>query len=230
MNDITSWLRESALWLLLILGTVFTFVWLVAQRKKLKTVWYSAIPIAIMHTAYGLLTVKAFAFLESGFSKDGFGGMSIFGAVFMMPLAYWICAKLFKRPVRTVFDIMTPCMLFTLMCARVNCLISGCCFGAFIPGTDKTRFPTREAEILFYIILLIIICTRIIKEKNDGEIYPLYMICYGAFRFVTEFFRYADTESVFHISHLWAILTLLLGISIYAEIYSKKNKQKRRRC
>lgn len=47
-------------------------------------------------------------FLESGFSKDGFNGMSIFGAVFMMPLAYLLCAKLFKRNVKTVFDIMTP--------------------------------------------------------------------------------------------------------------------------
>lgn len=230
MNDIVSWLKGNALWLLLFIGSVFTFAWLFTQRKKLKTAWYSAIAISIIHTLYGVLTVKAFAFLESGFSKDGFNGMSIFGAVFMMPLAYLLCAKLFKRSVKTVFDIMTPCMVFTLMCARVNCVINGCCFGAFIPGTDKTRFPTREAEILFYIILLIIICTRIIKEKNDGEIYPLYMICYGAFRFVTEFFRYADTTSVFHISHLWSIITLLLGISIYAEIYSKKNKQKRRRC
>lgn len=184
MNDIVSWLKGNALWLLLFIGTVFTFTWLFTQRKKLKTAWYSAIAISIIHALYGVLTVKAFAFLESGFSKDGFNGMSIFGAVFMMPLAYLLCAKLFKRNVKTVFDIMTPCMVFTLMCARVNCVINGCCFVAFIPGTDKTRFPTREAEILFYIILLIIICTRIIKEKNDGEIYPLYMICYGAFRFV----------------------------------------------
>lgn len=161
------------------------------QRKKLKISWLSAIPIAIIHTAYGVLTVKAFAFLESGFSKSGFNGMSIFGAVFMMPLAYWLCAKLFKRPVKNVFDIMTPCMVFTLMCARVNCIITGCCFGAFIPGTDKTRFPTREAEILFYIILLIIICLRIIKEKNKGEIYPLYMIvnafCRGFVLFIKLF-------------------------------------------
>ena len=184
MNDIVSWLKGNALWLLLFIGTVFTFVWLFTQRKKLKTAWHSAIAISIIHTLYGVLTVKAFAFLESGFSEDGFNGMSIFGAVFMMPLAYLLCAKLFKRNIKTVFDIMTPCMVFTLMCARVNCVINGCCFGAFIPGTDKTRFPTREAEILFYIIHLIIICTRIIKEKNDGEIYPLYMICYGAFRFV----------------------------------------------
>ena len=166
MNDIVSWLKGNALWLLLFIGTVFTFAWLFTQRKKLKTAWYSAIAISIIHTLYGVLTVKAFAFLESGFSKDGFNGMSIFGAVFMMPLAYLLCAKLFKRNVKTVFDIMTPCMVFTLMCARVNCVIYGCCFGAFIPGTDKTRFPTREAEILFYIILLIIICTRIIKEKK----------------------------------------------------------------
>lgn len=215
--------------LLLSAGAVFTAVWLVLLRKRLDMPWYAAIPLAILHTVYGVLTVKVFAFLEAGFDTGSFGNMSLFGGVFFMPLAYWLGAKLSKRSYREVFDVFTPCMIFTVMCARINCIVSGCCIGLPIPGMNGVRFPTREAEILFYIILLICLCPRVLKWKYRGQAYPIYMISYGAFRFVVEFFRSAATSSVFHRAHIWALITLIIGISIYAEIKSEKTTRKRRR-
>ena len=73
-----------------------------------------------------------------------------------MPAAYWLGAKLTKRPYCKVCDVFTPCMLFTLMCARVNCIVAGCCSGLVIPGTHF-HFPTRELEILYYIVMLILL-------------------------------------------------------------------------
>lgn len=215
--------------LLLSAGAVFTAVWLVLLRKRLDMPWYAAIPLAILSTVYGVLTAKVFAFLESGFNTDSLGNMSLFGGVFFMPLAYWLGAKLSKRSYREVFDVFTPCMIFTVMCARINCIVSGCCIGLPIPGMNGVRFPTREAEILFYIILLICLCPRVLKGKYRGQAYPIYMISYGAFRFVEEFFRSADTSSVFHSAHIWALIALIIGISIYAEIKSETATRKRRR-
>ena len=215
--------------LLLSAGAVFTAVWLVLLRKRLDMPWYAAIPLAILSTVYGVLTAKVFAFLESGFNTDSFGNMRLFGVVFFMPLAYWLGAKLSKRSYREVFDVFTPCIIFTVMCARINCIVSGCCIGLPIPGMNGVRFPTREAEILFYIILLICLCPRVLKGKYRGQAYPIYMISYGAFRFVVEFFRSADTSSVFHSAHIWALIALIIGISIYAEIKSEKTTRKRRR-
>ena len=215
--------------LLLSAGAVFTAVWLVLLRKRLDMPWYAAIPLAILSTVYGVLTAKVFAFLESGFNTDSFGNMRLFGVVFFMPLAYWLGAKLSKRSYREVFDVFTPCIIFTVMCARINCIVSGCCIGLPIPGMNGVRFPTREAEILFYIILLICLCPRVLKGKYRGQAYPIYMISYGAFRFVVEFFRSADTSSVFHRAHIWALITLIIGISIYAEIKSETATRKRRR-
>ena len=77
--------------ILLSVGAAFTAVWLALLRKRLNMAWYVAIMIAIAHTVYGVLTVKAFAFLETGFDKSSLGNMSLFGGVFMMPLAY--CAR-----------------------------------------------------------------------------------------------------------------------------------------
>lgn len=215
--------------LLLSAGAVFTAVWLVLLRKRLDMPWYAAIPLAILSTVYGVLTAKVFAFLESGFNTDSFGNMRLFGVVFFMPLAYWLGAKLSKRSYREVFDVFTPCIIFTVMCARINCIVSGCCIGLPIPGMNGVRFPTREAEILFYIILLICLCPRVLKGKYRGQAYPIYMISYGAFRFVVEFFRSADSSSVFHSAHIWALIALIIGISIYAEIKSETATRKRRR-
>ena len=215
--------------LLLSAGAVFTAVWLILLRKRLDMPWYAAIPLAILSTVYGVLTAKVFAFLEAGINTDSFGNMRLFGVVFFMPLAYWLGAKLSKRSYREVFDVFTPCIIFTFMCARINCIVSGCCIGLPIPGMNGVRFPTREAEILFYIILLICLCPRVLKGKYRGQAYPIYMISYGAFRFVEEFFRSADTSSVFHSAHIWALIALIIGISIYAEIKSETATRKRRR-
>ena len=215
--------------LLLIIGAAFTFIWLVLLRKRLNMTWYAALPIAIAHTVYGVLTVKAFAFLETGFDKASLGNMSLFGGVFLMPLAYWLGAKIAKRLIRKVFDIFTPCMVFTVMCARINCILSGCCRGLPIPKMNGIRFPTREAEIVFYLILLAVLCPRIWKERLQGRAYPVYMMGYGAFRSIVEFFREADASGLFHRAHLWALITLLLGVSIYAEMKTAKSKPRRRK-
>ena len=47
--------------------------------------------------------------------------MSIFGAVFFMPVGYYLGAKLFRRPLADVFDIFAVPMIFTLFCSRINC-------------------------------------------------------------------------------------------------------------
>ena len=215
--------------ILLSVGAAFTSAWLMLQRKRLNMTWYAAILLAVLYTICGVLTVKAFAFFETGFDKASLGNMSLFGGVFFMPLAYWLEAKISKRPSKEVFDIFTPCMIFTVMCARVNCIIAGCCRGLPISGTNGIRFPTREAEIVFYLILLVALCPRIWKNKLHGRAYPVYMMCYGAFRFIIEFFRKSDVNSLFHCAHLWAIVTLILGISIYAEMKTSKTTSRRRR-
>lgn len=187
--------------------------------------WYSALLCAVLHTIYGVLTVKLFAFLETGFNPESLGNMSLFGGVFMMPLAYWLGAKLFKRPCKEVFDIFTPCMIFTLLCARVNCILSGCCMGLLIPGLDGLRWPTRELEIIFYIILLLWLCPRVLHGKTQGTVYPIYMAAYGAFRFIIEWFRTYDGTSIIHRGHIWALSSLIMGLSIYFTQKERITKQ-----
>ncbi len=220
-----TFVQENSLVILLSAGTGFTFWWLWRQRGKLRIKWYAALILALIHTLVGVACVKIFAVLET-FDFSSFGGMSLFGAIFFLPLAYFVGAKLTKRRVSEVFDVFTPCVVFTLLCARVNCLFSGCCLGQRIPGSDMLRWPTRELEIVFYIALLTWLILKERKGYVTGIFYPAYMFAYGLVRFVLEFFRESSSPIIFHLSHIWAAVTLCLGLSIYAEISRKAKKRK----
>lgn len=190
--------------------------------------WVLAIPFSILHTVFGVFTVTVFAVIES-LDLGSFGNLSIFGGVFFMPILYFSLAKIFKRNMKDVFDIGTVCMLFTLMCARINCIVSGCCYGISFFGIEGVNWPTRELEIAFYVIMISLLMYRVIKQKSYGLNYPTYMIAYGAFRFVLEWFRYSPSNTVFHISHIWAIISLSLGLSIYIEMKVSNKKHRNRR-
>lgn len=202
-----TWLSDHALILLLGCGTLFNVYWLHRCRERLHLRWLSVLLLSVLHTVLGVLSVKVFALFETG----NFSNMSLFGGVFFMPLFYWGVAKLAKQKTADVFDVFTICLVFTLMCARLNCIISGCCLGAHIPieGLTHLRFPTRELELLFYVLLLSRLWRKVVTGSARGMIYPIYMISYGIFRFVTETLRFSDrTDSILHVSHLWALLSL----------------------
>ena len=223
-----TWLSDHALILLLGCGTLFNVYWLHRCRERLHLRWLSVLLLSVLHTVLGVLSVKVFALFETG----NFSNMSLFGGVFFMPLFYWGVAKLAKQKAADVFDVFTICLVFTLMCARLNCIISGCCLGAHIPieGLTHLRFPTRELELVFYVILLSRLWRKVVTGSARGMIYPIYMIAYGIFRFVTETLRFSDrTDSILHVSHLWALLSLGIGISIYGELQKKEKKTGGRR-
>lgn len=223
-----TWLTDRALFILLGCGTLFNVYWLHRCRERLHLRWLSVLLLSVLHTVLGVLSVKVFALFETG----NFSNMSLFGGVFFMPLFYWGVAKLAKQKAADVFDVFTICLVFTLMCARLNCIISGCCLGAHIPieGLTHLRFPTRELELLFYVLLLSRLWRKVLSGSARGMIYPIYMISYGIFRFVTETLRFSDrTNSILHVSHLWALLSLGIGISIYGELRKKEKKTGGRR-
>ena len=226
--ELFTWLSDHALMLLLGCGTLFNVYWLHRCRERLHLRWLSVLLLSVLHTVLGVLSVKVFALFETG----NFSNMSLFGGVFFMPLFYWGVAKLAKQKTADVFDVFTICLVFTLMCARLNCIISGCCLGAHIPieGLTHLRFPTRELELLFYVLLLSRLWRKVVTGSARGMIYPIYMISYGIFRFVTETLRFSDrTDSILHVSHLWALLSLGIGMSIYGELQKKEKKTGGRR-
>ncbi len=217
---------ENSLLLLLSLGTGFTVWWLLRHREALaiRPVW--ALVLGITHTLVGVACVKIFAVLES-LDLSSAGSMSLFGAIFFLPMLYWGSAKLTGRKAAVIFDVFTPCVVFVLLCARINCILSGCCLGRVLPWGGLLRWPTRELEILFYFVLLFYLFQEEGKDTIPGSLYPVYMVVYGLFRFVAEGFRESSSASIIHISHIWAALTFCIGLSIYVELRNKNTKRRK---
>lgn len=201
--------------MLLFVGTAFNISWLESQKNRLGTRLRGVIVLSFAHTVFGVLAVTVFAVLES-MDFSSFGSFSLFGAVFFMPIYYFAVAKRLKVKPKETFDLFTPCVVTTLMLSRFSCLHSGCCLGTQIKGTSF-RWPTREAEIVFYLFFLLIIIPRIREKRTTGEAYPLYMVTYGCLRFILEFCRESSFDGVFHLSHLWAGLAVIIGLSVYFE-------------
>lgn len=224
-----SFLEQNNLYIILAVATVVSFIWLTNFKENLRVRWYAALILAVLHTAIGVVCVKLFARFEGLIGPGETGNLSLYGGVFLMPVFYFIGAKLFRRDLRMVFDVFSFPLIFTLFCSRFNCLIQGCCIGTVIPGT-VVRWPTREAEMVFYIILLIILDRKVAKKRFDGLCYPIYMLSYGVFRFIVEWFRESThLFGVIHISHIWSLLSAVIGLVFILILRRGKSKKKARK-
>lgn len=199
------------LMILLAVATVINFVWLFFNRKDLKMNIPILIVFSLLHSIIGVLFVVIFAYIEAGFDFEAIGNMSLYGGVFFMPIVYLLYALIRKVSIGRAFDIFTISIVSTLFFARINCIISGCCRGILI-GDTGIRVPTRELELLFYALFVIFTITKIYKKESNGYMYPIYMLSYGVFRFIVEFLREADGESIFHIGHIWSIISIVIGL------------------
>ena len=216
-----SWLQTNSLYLLLTAGTIFNVFWLYRMRRQLQMKWYAVLILSVLHTAIGVCSVKVFAFLESG----DIGNMSLFGGMAFLPIFYAALARFGRLDVSDVFDVLTVCLVGTLFFARINCIVSGCCLGAFIPGTG-IRYPTRELELVFYVALLAYLIPCVLSGRRCGQVFPIYMVSYGCFRFLTEFFRVEEAVAgPFHRAHLWSVIAVVLGCSILAEFSFDKGRK-----
>lgn len=200
--------------LTLIVTAVLSAVILIYYREELRIhIWTSAV-LSVLHTAAGVICVKLFAGLES-LSNPLHAGMSLFGAIFFLPLLYWVCSRLTHRDTAVVFDDFCLCVIIAMMCVRFNCIVSGCCAGRFIAETN-VRWPTRQAEILFWAALLLWFLHKKRQGYIKGILYPQMMMLYGIFRFFIEFLR--DEKAViggFHFGHIWAVVSFFVGSFVY---------------
>lgn len=209
-------------------GSIVAFIWLMHFKDKLGLHWWSALLLSLLHSVVGVLCTLIFGFLETGFDPSSFGNLSLYGGAFFMPLFYWLTAIILKKKPGLVFDIFTICLIETLFFARINCLIKGCCYGIPFFGSRTLLWPTRELELMFYVILAFLLGRRALRDPGTGLSYPTYLISYGTFRFVTEWARHTDSSALIHRGHIWSLLALCIGISFYFTISTRQKEGKRK--
>ena len=181
-----------------------------ATCRKVR-IWKAAL-IALYAAICGTVSAYLWFLLENQF----WGGISFFGAVFLVPLGFLLVPRLFRESHEIMMDIFAPgiCMMLAIM--KVQCLTSGCCQGREICLYGiPWLFPSQLAELINGLLLMVILLIMVFRKKHYGELYPWFMILYGVTRFVLQFFReeWVSRPSIWpNFGTIWSALSLAIGI------------------
>ena len=170
-------------------------------------------------SAVSVISVLLFASFEKVISGQGFsvGAVSTYGVYLFAP---FLLFAVYRKDREYIFDSYAVYVLPSLFLQRIRCLINGCCGGVPI-GNTGLHWPVREAEMLFYAVMLFVLLKQFRENGGfTGEWFPLLMMSYGVFRFAEEFVR--EGTALFHPAHLWSLISILVGYSIYIEIRKHK--------
>ena len=100
----------------------------------------------------------------------------------------------YEKVTGDLFAIIAP---VGIILGRVGCLLHGCCLGAvcephwwtLMDRHGVSRWPAVPAEIAFNAAILVAFLIMRAKRLLPGQLFHLYLIAYGAFRFGHEFLR-----------------------------------------
>ena len=195
-------------------------VWIFRQRANVKSVLGVA-GLCLLYSLGSLVSALVFAKLEGLIGGDavGEGAVSTYGIYLIGPFLLMLAAKLTRLNVAGVMDVFALYAMPSLFLMRCNCLFSGCCYGLPI-GTTGLTWPTRESEMVFYAVMFVVFWIMLKKNEIPGQLFPLMMVSYGAFRFVNQWFR-DDGAAGMNISHIWSLVAILIGLSLFLNFRAK---------
>jgi len=134
------------------------------------------------------------------------GGMSFHGGLLGVLAAMGGFARMRGRHFLEVTDLIAPCVPTGLASGRVGNFINGELWGRFadpsLPwamvfpqsGSDLPRHPSELYEFLMEGLLLFVLLWFFArKPRGLGETSAAFLIGYGAFRFIAEYFREPDS-------------------------------------
>ena len=107
MEQIFQWVQNHMIVLLLSVGGMLVFIWLMQFRQRLQVKWYAILLITVILMIYGVISLKLFAILEVFGDLNSAANMRLYGVVFFYPIAFYITAKVLKKRPAEIFDIFS---------------------------------------------------------------------------------------------------------------------------
>ena len=188
---------------------------------------------ALFQAFYNLIAGKGFKFEGMTFIGGLIGGVIAFVGLYFL-YVYVINPRLkeksfFKSDMNKGIWYLLRIAPISITIAhgfgRIGCFFAGCCYGKEtdawygiqFPGLHTKVIPTQlfEAIFLFALSAAMIVLLFVVNFKYNMS---LYLISYGIWRFVIEYFR-GDYRGSFipglSPSQFWSIIMVLLGIAIF---------------
>ena len=198
---------------------VLAAIFMLAARSRMygaNTVMVIKVTVAFVLSGY--LGAKILYIIENwgqDFSSYlSFGGLSLFGAVFGMPLCSFFFAKILRMDRKQYMDYIIPAALALLGCVRLGCFIKGCCGGITV-WLDKRPLiiPTQLIESSLDFFFMAILVNLEFRRKLTGKHYTVFFLGYGVYRFLLEYIR-KTTATSWGLTNgqLLSLLCIVIGV------------------
>lgn len=134
------------------------------------------------------------------------GGMSFHGGMLGVVVAMLWFARTRHKPMLLVADFVAPCVPTGLAAGRIGNFINGELWGRLsspdLPwgmvfpgsGTNLPRHPSQIYQFLLEgLLLFVLLWLYARKPRHKGQVAAMFLVGYGVFRFVAEYFREPDS-------------------------------------
>lgn len=166
------------------------------------------------------------------------GGMSFHGGMIGVLIAIWLYSLYLKCSFFMFTDFLAPFIPIGLGAGRIGNFINGelwgrvtnAPWGMVFPGAGPLpRHPSQLYEFLLEgVALFIILWIYSAKPKPRMAVSGLFLLCYGSFRFLVEFFREPDPQMGYiafdwlTMGQLLSLPMILLGVGLLVYAYCQK--------
>ena len=163
------------------------------------------------------------------------GGVFYGGLLAALAVAFWYMRKT-KLPALLTADVFAPAIALGHGIGRIGCFMAGCCWGVAcdrpwavtftnpvandLVGVPLNRalHPTQLYESISEFIIFAILYRMASKKHAEGAIISLYLILYGAVRFIVEFYRFHEQGNLWGTpldTSQWISLALFLTGTVW---------------
>jgi phosphatidylglycerol---prolipoprotein diacylglyceryl transferase len=165
-----------------------------------------------------------------------FSGRSIIGALLFGFIAAEIAKPLlrYRLAPNDRFAMILP---FSIGTGRIGCYLAGCCAGvpcdiafATVDAAGVARVPAQLIEVIAQWLIGATLVWLWRKRRMQGRLFSLYLITYGSFRLISEFWR--ETAKVFFgfSAYQWMALMLIICGVWSLQKYRRKAISERQLC
>jgi len=135
------------------------------------------------------------------------GGMSFHGGLLGVIASQLWFARSRGKPVWQVLDFIAPCVPLGLAAGRIGNFINGELWGraadpslpwAMVFPQSGTNIPRHPSQLYQFalegVLLFVLLWLYARKPRKMGQVSAVFLVGYGAFRFIAEYFREPDSH------------------------------------
>jgi phosphatidylglycerol:prolipoprotein diacylglycerol transferase len=209
-------------------GTVHWAI--IGRREGRPTSFSSDLALVLMvsgilggRIAYILANLDQYAANPIEIIRIDRGGLVFYGGFIGAALGALIMARVRKEPVLSLLDFAVTAVPIGHAFGRIGCFVNGCCYGTRWEGPwavwfdGALRHPVQLYEALFNLGLYAFLFWFYPRRKKHGTTLALYLVLYGCWRFVGEFFR-GDARlgaAGLHVAQWTSVAMIAAGIALW---------------